>query len=1545
MAKNNRRRQETGNTRRRVLSTGLSTLFASVVLTLIVAMAWSVWGQRQQSLRQTGRDGLNLTRTLGDRVRQALQIADDVLAQSQAALHKRGRSHRIDSSPLAVLLSPHLLVRPELSSLELYDAQGRLLASTNRLGGVPGPVAKLDFFAALRDRPALSSFVGLPVRNANRWLVPVGRRISHSDGGFDGVLVATIDTAHWRGAFQQLELNPRTVFCVARVDGRILFRHPYLEQAFGADTAGTLLHQAKTRPSGIFQGESRFDGIERLYAYTRLPAFALTATVGVPTDSVLATWRQESIEKAMFTVVALGFIASLYALLLRQLALIERSEARFQALFRNSPVASAIFAEEQGTLLEGNRAFFEMTGYAPGEAIGRTSVEIGLWRDAQSRAAGLEELAEKGSIRQREAPYRKSSGELAFGFFSTQLIDIDGERRILLLVQDMTERRAAQDELRRLSERLLLATQSAGLGIWDWDLRRDHLDWDDAMYRIYGVSKAEFTPDLHAWGSTLHPEDREDALAYAKHILDAGARYDTEFRILWPCGAVRHIKAYGRVQRDRDGRGVRVTGINLDVTEQRQAEEVVRRSQALLAATVNTTDDGIVALDRNLRITMMNESLRVAMRKYLGIEPVLGMAAERLVPHEREDEVRAIFARVLAGERVRAEGVYRTSGGRTRYVDELYNPIYDARRAVVGASVFVRDVTDRRHAEHTLQAVVKGTSTALGEQFFRSLVLELAAALGTRHAFVGELIGLAPERMRTVAWCNAAQMVENTEYAVAGTPCAEAVADGVCSYPRDVIKHFPEDHMLAEFGIQSYLGVRLMSATGRALGVLAVLHDQPMRESVLAHTILNIFAARAGAELERMQAENERRRSERRLRQLVESTDVIPWAASPEDFRFTYVGPQAVKVLGYALQEWYEPGFWLAHMHPDDRDWVLRKSHAATQEGRETELQYRMLSADGRVVWLRDIFSVVQDENGRAVLQGFLFDITENRRAEEQLRLAGEVFESSGEAIIITDSDMRILSVNPAFTTVTGYTAGEAVGQTPYSLSPGVRTQELDREIWERVWHDGFWQGEVWDRRRSGDMYPKWLSVSVVRDAYGRPVNYIEIFSDISERKAREEHVRHLALHDFLTDLPNRVMLNDRIGQAISMAARSRTQVAVMFLDLDRFKNVNDSLGHTVGDKMLQEVARRLRGSMRASDTVSRQGGDEFVIVMPDMDSATDIARAAQKVLDAVSLPYVIDDHELITTPSIGISVYPTDGSDVEALLKNADAAMYHAKESGRNNYQFFTQDMNTRALERLSLERSLRRAVERGELRLHYQPQYDVRGGHIVGLEALVRWEHPDLGLLPPGRFMPFAEDTGLIVPLGEWVLREACRQNRAWQSQGLPPVRVAVNISALQFRDANFPQTVQGALREAGLEPRWLELEVTESVVMQDAERVTDFLGHLKSLGLELAIDDFGTGYSSLSYLKRFPIDKLKIDQSFVRDITSDKDDASITSAIIGLTRNLGLRTIAEGVETREQLDFLQAHGCDEVQGFLFSKPLAPGDCSALLRAQAKRQKVRLA
>jgi diguanylate cyclase (GGDEF)-like protein len=428
-------------------------------------------------------------------------------------------------------------------------------------------------------------------------------------------------------------------------------------------------------------------------------------------------------------------------------------------------------------------------------------------------------------------------------------------------------------------------------------------------------------------------------------------------------------------------------------------------------------------------------------------------------------------------------------------------------------------------------------------------------------------------------------------------------------------------------------------------------------------------------------------------------------------------------------------------------------------------------------------------------------------------------------------------------------------------------------------------------------------------------------------------HISHSAQHDFLTGLPNRALVNDRITQAIALARRHNTRFAVLFLDLDHLKHINDSLGHVIGDKLLQSVGKRLLSCVRGSDTLSRQGGDEFVVLLSEIAQAKDAALCAQKMLTILQAPHFIGHHRLGVSASIGISVYPDDGLDAETLIKTADTAMYQAKEHGRNNYKFFEQEMNIRAVERQSIEESLRGALERQEFMLHYQPKINLETGAITGAEALLRWLHPERGLIPSLRFVPVAEDSGLILPIGRWVLREACQQARAWQDAGLPPLPVAVNISAVEFRDQNFLESVRSILKETCLEPRCLELELTESVLMQHAEATASVLQALKFMGVQLAVDDFGTGYSSLSYLRRFPIDALKIDQSFVRDITSNPDDATIVSAVINMGRSLKQRVIAEGVETREQFAFLQAQHCGEGQGYYFSRPVLAGQFAKLL------------
>ncbi len=568
-------------------------------------------------------------------------------------------------------------------------------------------------------------------------------------------------------------------------------------------------------------------------------------------------------------------------------------------------------------------------------------------------------------------------------------------------------------------------------------------------------------------------------------------------------------------------------------------------------------------------------------------------------------------------------------------------------------------------------------------------------------------------------------------------------------------------------------------------------------------------------------------------------------------------------------------------------------------------------------------------------------DITARKQTQERLLLAEKVFDNSPEAIMITDQNNRIVSINEAFTQITGFAPDEVVGQDPRILASGRHDRDFYRQMWLTLQKCGHWSGEIWDRKKSGDIYPKWMTINAVTDQMtGELTHYVAMFADITERKRAEERIHFLAHHDALTELPNRFSLEIRLEQALIDARRHSWHVAVLFIDLDRFKVINDTLGHHVGDLLLIEVSRRFRNAVRESDMVARLGGDEFVIVLPDLENTDAAAHVALKIISALLEPIVVDGNQLHTSPSIGISLYPDDGLSVDAIMKNADTAMYHAKALGRNNYQFFAEEMNRAASERLSIEASLRQALGRGELSLHYQPQFSADGRRATGVEALLRWQLPGEGLVMPQRFITIAEETGMIVPIGAWVLREACRQLRSWLDIGLPPLRMALNLSARQLGNADLIHTVREALAEYHIPPQLLELEITESAVMDKPEEAIKVLQALKRMGVTLAIDDFGTGYSSLAYLKLFPIDHLKIDRSFVRDIERDPDDAAIAVSTIALAHSLGVRVVAEGVETQAQFDMLREHGCDEVQGFFFSEPLPAEAATQFLRRSLEGQ-----
>jgi diguanylate cyclase (GGDEF)-like protein/PAS domain S-box-containing protein len=685
----------------------------------------------------------------------------------------------------------------------------------------------------------------------------------------------------------------------------------------------------------------------------------------------------------------------------------------------------------------------------------------------------------------------------------------------------------------------------------------------------------------------------------------------------------------------------------------------------------------------------------------------------------------------------------------------------------------------------------------------------------------------------------------------------------------------------------------------------------------------------------RREAEDALRRSENKYRELFWSNlDGI--VISSLEGQLIDANPAFLNLMCYSLDQLKQQNFWsliasesesLERHNLDNK--VLRFGYCDEFEATYINRFGNPVPVSVKTVAMRDAFGRIN------AVWRMVRDISERRAAEERMQLAAKVFENTVEGIMITDVDQRIRSVNRAFSEITGYGQQEVLGQKPSILSSGRHDQSYYMQMWQAINEQGAWQGEVWNRRKNGEVYPEWLAINAVKSALGEISHYVAIFSDLSERKAADERIQFLAHFDVLTGLPNRMHMHDRVELAILNAGRDSEQLALLLLDLDRFKTINESLGHSAGDTLLQVAADRIRSVLGPGEMVARQGGDEFIVLLPVINDPGEAAVVAERIREAFTPPVELHNHSITITPSIGISLFPDDGRDFETLVSNADAAMYLAKSSGRNNFKFYTADLNARAREILAVESQLRFALKRNEFVLYYQPQVEMSSGRIVGAEALIRWNHPSLGLLGPMRFIDVAEERGFIVQIGNWVIREGCRQMAEWKSHGLPSFTLALNLSALQFRQQDLSATIARALDACGLTGDALDIEVTESVVMDDVEATMQTIGTIKQMGLQLSIDDFGTGYSSLSYLKRFKADKLKIDRSFVRDIPGDLDDSAIAKAIINMAQTLNMKVVAEGVETLDQWRFLAEAGCDLVQGYLVAKPM-PAEAFARLLAQ---------
>ena len=774
---------------------------------------------------------------------------------------------------------------------------------------------------------------------------------------------------------------------------------------------------------------------------------------------------------------------------------------------------------------------------------------------------------------------------------------------------------------------------------------------------------------------------------------------------------------------------------------------------------------------------------------------------------------------------------------------------------------------------------------------------------------------------------------------------AAAMQRALREQPWDVVL---SDHRLPDF--DSFGALRVLQASGLDLPFIIVSGTIGEEVAVAAMKagahdyLLKGHLQRLIPAIERELNDAEARRAGRqaqqtlvKLSQAVEQTADIVYITDLEG-RIEYANPAFERLTGY------------------DRHAVSGQTPRILKSGRHDNAFYQNLwqtilaggvfqdiltnkKENGTLYFEEKTITPLKDLQGR--ITHFIStgkDITERERALDELRESEQrfhgIFDQAAVGIALVALDGHWLRVNQKLCDIVGYPESEMLTLSFQDITYP-EDKALDLAYTQRLLANGIPHFSLEKRYVRKDGAVVWinLTVSLVRDAAGVPKYFITVTEDITRRKETEAKLTYLANHDALTGLANRTRLHDRLEQAIAVASRSGHAVAVLLLDLDRFKNINDSLGHDIGDRLLLAIADRLSDCVRSGDTVARLGGDEFVLVLGELDRPEDAASVAKQALAAVSRTLVIESHELTLSTSIGISLYPRDGGDASSLLKNADAALYRAKSVGRNVFQFYATEMNAHALERLTLENDLHHGLERNEFLLHYQPQVDADSGRIIGVEALLRWQPQGRAIVPPSGFLSLAEETGLILPIGEWVLRTACAQARAWAEMALP-VRVAVNLSGVQFQQQDVVGMVARILAETGCNAQWLEIEVTESVLMEDTDQAAEILHTLKAMGIHLAIDDFGTGYSSLNYLKRFPIDTLKIDQSFVRDITTDPDDAYIAEAVIALAHSLRMKVIAEGVETEEQLTFLRAHGCDHIQGYLYSKPVAAPEIENWLR-----------
>lgn len=1247
------------------------------------------------------------------------------------------------------------------------------------------------------------------------------------------------------------------------------------------------------------------------------------------------------------------------------------SAGRLQATVHQAAVG-IVRSTADGRLLEVNQRICDMLGYARLELLSMSTGQLTHTDDRDRQDAFRLELltGRRDSFSLEQRCLRKDGRTIWVSRTVSLARETPGGRPYLIQTfEDITERKETD-------ERYRATVDNAPIGIMHTGLVDDRILHANAkLSEMLGYTREELlgmTTDNIIYPGHVGVERSKYREKMLMGELDS---YSSERLYMRKDGSKLWVNRTVSLARDAAGKPLCFIRIIEDISERKRAEEAVARERALLGTIIDTMPDFVYVKDADGRFRLANKAwLR---ERNLDGKPVAGKTVFDVFSRDQAEKMAAQDAAVVRTgipildmeQRVTlkpADG----KPGRTQWTTITKVPMRDASGNIIGTVGISRDISERKLAanrqamEHSVTRVLAESSTVAEamEKIIRTTCESLGYACGLYWEWGGdtELLRVANtwhiDAPEVAAFVALAAQTANEAPAWRGEAPRTRTGglvrrvwmEGAPVWFPDVTQEpgFRRGQSAAQAGLHCAFGFPILAGS-RPLGVMEFFGRDVKQPDEALLQIVYAIGSQIGLFIQRKEAEQALRSSEERYRDVFEASPLPMWIWDDETLDLIAVNQAAVELYGYTRDEFLRMNvrdIWASgdemryeadmRNRAGEQRLLLSRKHR-TRDGRlmDVEATARRFTLGGRTAWLTLINDVTERKRAEAALL----------ESEEQFRqLAGNI----PQVFWITDVTQReALYISPAVENLLGWPM-QLVRARPRLLIGAVHKEDRRRvQDGRKFAREGGYDETYRIVRPDGSM--RWVRDRAfpVYDAAGAVYRIAGITEDITDRKEAEERLMHLAHYDVLTSLPNRVLFYDRLKQALAQAKRNQWVTAVMFIDVDRFKNVNDTLGHAVGDRLLQLVSERLIHSVRTGDTVGRLGGDEFAIVLSNLANAQDVNLVAQKIMASFKEPFKLESAEIYVTASIGITLYPDDSTEQDTLIKNADAAMYRAKEVGRNSYQFYTPEMNARALAILSMESSMRRALDRNEFLLYYQPKASIADGKIVGVEALLRWHHPERGLVSPGEFMPVLEETGLIVPVGEWVLKAVCRQIKEWESAGIQPVPVAVNLSARQFCARDLGETIKQIIEEHQVDPALLELEITESSLMVNTDEAARTFEFLENLGLGFSVDDFGTGYSSLGYLKRFPLVALKIDSSFVRDIITDSDDATITRALISMAHSLGLKVIAEGVETEPQLAFLAEYGCDEIQGYYFSRPLAADECARCLREGHRLQRPALA